>query len=220
MLAAAWTLAQAQPKSYFCTSSGTTLHYERVAAGTGKPWWVHTETVNAVSRRPDGGLDIDITLAITSKTGKSPVKEPVNSTVLVRADGTVVVDVARAAEEAARQMFSAFDFKSSGGSSVLPVNLAPGDVLPDIHAVVSWAGLKMTVDYTERSVLRRETITVGAGTYDCLVIQERKLEKAPLHRRERITLTWYTLGTGMVRHDTNFTDGRPETVESLVSVSR
>ena len=42
----------------------------------------------------------------------------------------------------------------------------------------------------------------------------------PLHRRERITLTWYAPGVGMVRHDTLLTDGRTETSEVLVSVER
>ncbi len=212
--------ASAQTKAFFCTSEGAVLHYERVAAGTGKPWWTHTETVDAVRRSGGGELDIDVTSFITSDTGKSPLKEPVRSTVTVRTDGTVEVDVAKAAQEAARQMFSAFDFTSSGGVSLLPATLSPGDVLPDIHAVVSWAGIKMKIDYTERFVLRRETITVAAGTYDCVVVSERKLEKAPLHRRERLTLTWYAPGIGMVRHDTNFPDSRPETVETLVAVSR
>lgn len=212
--------APAQDRAFFCTSAGTRLHYERVAAGTGNAWWTHFETIDAVRRLDGGGLEVDVTSTITSKSGKSPVKEPVSSTVVVRADGTVEVDVAKAAEEAARQRFSAFNFTSSGGVSLLPATLAPGDVLPDIHSVVSWAGIKMTIDYTGRSVLRREKITVPAGTYDCIVVREHKLERAPLHLRERVTLTWYAPGIGMVRHDTNFPDSRPETVETLVAVSR
>ena len=212
-------VARAQTGAYFCTSPGALLRYERVAAFTGKPWWVHTEKIDLV-RPVSGGCEVTVTSDIKSDSGKSPIKAPFTSTVVVRADGTVVVDVAKAAEEAAKQMFSAFDFKSSGGVSLLPSSLEPGDTLPDIHAVVSWGGVKMTIDYDNRVVLRRETLTVPAGTYDCLVVQEHKLERAPFHRRERITLTWYTPGIGMVRHETSFPDSRPETVEKLVSIKR
>ena len=203
----------------FCTTKGTVLHYQRHGASDGKLWWDHTESIDDVSSEADG-LHVGVTLSITSKIGKSPLKTPVRSEALVHKDGSVEIDVAAAAAEAARQKFSAFQFTSSGGTTVLPATIAPGDVLEEIHSVVSWSGINLTIDYTERSVLRRETITVPAGTYDCIVVQEHKLEKAPLHRRERITLTWYAPGVGMVRHDTLLTDGRTETSEVLVSVER
>ena len=66
--------------------------------------------------------------------------------------------------------------------------------------------------------MRKETITVPAGTFDCIVIKEHKLEKAPLYKRERITYTWYSLGMGMVRHDTFFLSGAQECSEKLVSI--
>ncbi len=57
-----------------------------------------------------------------------------------------------------------------------------------------------------------------AGTFDCIVVREHKLEKAPLMKRDRITLTWYALGYGMVRHDTFFINGDVETTEQLESI--
>ena len=207
------------PDAYFCTSQGTVLHYQRFAAGTDKLWWDHSESIDAVRAVP-GGLEIDVTSTITSPIGKSPVKEPVHSQVFVRTDASVEVDVSAAAAEAARQRFAALDFTSSGGVSVLPPNLVPGGRLPEIHSVVQWTGIKLTIDYTEREVLRTETITVPAGTFDCVVVKEHKMEKAPFHRRERVTLTWYARGIGMVRHDTLFTDGKAETTEVLVKAGK
>jgi len=209
--------AASAAEAYFCTTPGAVLRYERRAAGSGELWWRHSETIGSV-RAENGVTTIDVTSLIVSENGKAPVKEPVRSKVRVLADGSVEIDVARAAEEAARQRFSAFDFTSSGGSSILPADLKPGDVLKEIHAVVSWSALKLTIDYDGRKVLRRERITVPAGTFDCIVVREHKLEKAPLHRRERVTLTWYAPGYGMIRHDTLFTDGRTETSEVLVSI--
>jgi len=211
--------ASSPADAYFCTRQGTVLNYERRSAENGRLWWKHSESIDAV-RSKSGILEIDITSSIVSDIGKAPLKEPVKSQVTVRSNGTVEVDVSKAAEEAARQKFAALDFTSSGGTSILPADLAPGEKLQDIHSVVSWSGIKLTIDYTERSVLRRETITVPAGTFDCIVVQEHKLEKAPLHRRDRITLTWYAPGYGMIRHDTLFTNGKAETSEVLVSVSK
>ncbi len=37
-------------------------------------------------------------------------------------------------------------------------------------------------------------------------------------KRDRITLTWYALGYGMVRHDTFFINGDVETTEQLESI--
>lgn len=203
--------------AFFCTEQGAVLHYERRSAEDGELRWRHSESIERV-RSVDGVQLIDVTSTIVAVSGKAPIKEPVRSQVRVLSDGSVEVNAAQAAEEAARQRFSAFNFTSSGGTSLLPADLAPGDVLKDIHARVSWAMVSLTIDYTERSVLRRERITVPAGTFDCIVVREHKLEKAPLHRRDRITLTWYAVGYGMIRHDTLFPDLTPETSEVLVEI--
>ncbi len=213
------TLLGGPAGAFFCTEQGTVLKYERRAPENGRLWWVHTESIDEVTPCEEG-FTVDVTSSIKSTIGKSPVKEPVKSSIVVRRDGSVVVDVSRAAAEAARQKFSAFDFSSSGGTSVLPATMAPSDILPDIKAVVSWAGIKLTISYTERIVLRKERISVPAGSFDCIVVQEHKLEKAPLHRRERITLTWYAASLGMIRHDTMFMDGSMETSEVLTEIKR
>lgn len=215
LLAAAST--DSRSEALFCLRPETTLKYERREVSTGTLWWTHTESIDAV-REDAGTLTIDVTSVIVSDIGKAPIKEPVHSRVLVREDGTVEVDAAAAAEQAARQMFSILDFKSSGGSSLLPATLKPGDTLPEIHAAVKWSLVSLTIDYSSRSVLRRETITVPAGTFDCIVVQESKSERAPFHRRDRVTLTWYAPGYGMIRHDTLLPDLTPETSEVLVEI--
>ena len=94
----------------------------------------------------------------------------------------------------------------------------PGDKLEEIHAEVAWSGIKYNIDYTERSVVKKETITVPGGTFECIVIKEHKKESAPLYKRERITYTWYALGYGMIKHDSFFLDGRQETSEQLYGI--
>ena len=214
-----WTVCPAAPpQGYFHTTPGATLHYERHSPDTGDLSWTHDSRIGAKRPLDDGSLEVGFTTTIISGKMKSPLKSPVSSHVILHPDGTVELDVAQAAVVAAKQRFSAFDFTASGGTSLLPATMKPGDKLDDIHAVVAWSGIKYTIDYTERQVLRRETVTVPAGTFDCIVVREHKLEKAPLMKRDRITLTWYALGYGMVRHDTLFTNGEMETTEQLVSI--
>ena len=97
------------------------------------------------------------------------------------------INIAEAAATVAKNRYSAFRFKASGGMSSLSPNVKPGDKLEEIHGKVECAGMKLTIDYTERVVLRKETVKVPAGTFDCIVIQERKVEKAPLIKRDNIT---------------------------------
>ena len=211
--------AQSFPKAYFCTRPGATLRYERREPGTEALSWTHISKIGKASGQTDGNVRFGFTTTIISGKMKSPLKGPVSSHVNIRPDGTVELDVAEATLMAAKQRFSVLDFTARGGTSLLPAGMKPGDRLKDIHGIVEWSGIKYTVDYTERKVLRRETVTVPAGTYDCVVVQEHKLEKAPFHKRDRITLTWYAIEYGMVRHDTMFTDGKMETSEQLVSVT-
>lgn len=212
------SIATASAVGYFCTREGTKLKYERRSPDGNKLWWIHTESIDAVSPRPDGCTEADFTLSIVGVEEKSILKKPVSSKALIHNDGTVELDVAAAAEVAAKQRFSAFDLVSSGGTSLLPATLQPGAKLKDVAASVSWAGINYILRYFGRSVLRKERITVPAGTFDCIVVEERKLEKAPLYKRERITYTWYALGVGMIRHDTFFISGAPESSEILVSI--
>ena len=151
---------------------------------------------------------------------KSPFKEPVTSEALIKPDGTVVINVADAAGAVANQKFSAFNFKTTGGNSSLSPDLKPGDTLPDIHAAVTWTMFKYRIDYTRRKVIRKEKLTVPAGTFDCIVIQEWKSEKGPMVHKEHDNLNWYALGYGIIRHDSFYPDGSLKTTEHLVSIKR
>ncbi len=207
-------------RSYFCTTKGTELRCERYGPEGNKHWWTQTISINDVRKRNDGGKEIKFATTVVSDKVKSPIKGTVNSTAIIYNDGTVEVNISEAAAIVAKQMFSAFDFQASGGTSRMAPTIKPGDTLEEIHSSVDWNGIKMTIDYWDRKVIRYETITVPAGTFDCIVIREHKMEKAPLHKKDRITYTWYALDYGMIRHDTFFTNGRQECSEQLHSVSK
>ena len=83
----------------------------------------------------------------------------------------------------------------------IPANLKPGDRLPDAHARVKTGVLTHTMDITEREVLRTERITVPAGTFDCVVLREHKVEHGVGRERDNICENWYAPGIGPIRHD-------------------
>lgn len=210
--------ATAQPKGYFCSTKGMSLRYERYSPDNSKHWWTNTLTINDVQKAGDGSLEITVSANIVPRNATPPVKGSVKTKSYLHADGTIEVNISEAAAIAAKKRFAAFNFTSSGGTSIMKASAQPGDKLEEIHAVVAWSGIKYTIDYTERSVVKKETITVPGGTFECIVIKERKLETAPLYRRERITYTWYALGYGMIKHDSYFPDGRQETSEQLYGI--
>lgn len=214
------SVAGQEVKGYFFQDEGTTLKYERREHGSGELWWTHTEKIGASRKLSDGSRKVNVTISITSGKEKSPFKEPVTSEALIKPDGTVVINVADAAGAVANQKFSAFNFKTTGGNSSLSPDLKPGDTLPDIHAAVTWTMFKYRIDYTRRKVIRKEKLTVPAGTFDCIVIQEWKSEKGPMVHKEHDNLNWYALGYGLIRHDSFYPDGSLKTTEHLVSIKR
>lgn len=220
LAAPAGNTAPGAARSYFCSTKGATLRYERYDPEGETHWWTQISRINAVRTRQDGVREVDFTTTIIPDKEKTMVKGDVNSTALLYPDGAVEVNVSDAAAYVARQLFSSLNFTVKGGTSTLKATLKPGDILEDIHGTVDWKGIKLTIDFTDRKVLRRETVTVPAGTFDCIVVREHKLEKAPLHKRDRITYTWYTLDYGMIRHDTHFPDGRQECSEQLYTITK
>ncbi len=208
----------AQPKGYFCSTKGMSLRYERYSPDNSKHWWTNTVTINDVQKNADGSLEITVSANIVPRKATPPVKGTVKTKSYLHADGTIEVNISEAAAIAAKKRFAAFNFTSSGGTSIMKATAKPGDKLEEIHAEVAWSGIKYNIDYTERSVVKKETITVPGGTFECIVIKEHKAESAPLYKRERITYTWYALGYGMIKHDSYFLDGRQETSEQLYGI--
>lgn len=208
------------PQGYICTTPGSILTYERRdAANPEKIWWNQTLEITGTKPLDDGTIEVDCTTTYKSVKVKAPVNGPVNSKTIMQKDGTVDTDTGEVAGIVAKRKFSIANFKVEAGVSSIPARLAPGDTLKNLHVKVSWAGIVCNLDLTEREVVRRETITVPAGTFDCIVVKEHDLERYPFNTRDRITYTWYALGYGSVKHDTYFPDGRMECTESLVSVT-
>lgn len=144
---------------------------------------------------------------------------PVALKVTVKQDGDVEMDAAQAVAAVFSNILGTRNVRTSGGLTVLPSDMEPGDTLPDVSGSATAGPVSMKVDVTGRKVLRRETLTTAAGTFDCIVVQEHKVEKGSLRNRVTTAQTWYARGVGMVRHDTYDKHMELETTEVLVKIT-
>ena len=208
-------MGQAAP--YFCNKAETVLEYTRTTA-EGDVKWYHTMTIGETWQKGDTTF-IDYTSHILNHKRKPYYgDEPAQLQAAVN-KGTVTLDVAESVAAVFRTMLpSGARITSSGGESSLPSNMSKGDILPDVHASVKALGLTMKITVTEREVLRTETISTPAGTFDCVVVRERKVEKGMGRNRHTVADTWYARGIGMVRHDTYSPELELQTSEKLVSI--
>jgi hypothetical protein len=203
---------------FFCTNVGTQFKYVRRYAENGEIKWTHTMKVNNIDILPNGQIEVKHTSDIVNAKEKQMFKRPIEMYVFIDKNGDVTMNVASTATAAFQSLFPKATIKSFGGQTTLPSSMKKGDILPDASASVFVFGVKYSVDVTKRSVIGTETITTTAGTFDCVVVKENKVEKAPAYKRVTTSYTWYCKGIGFVRHDTYDENMKLETRESLESI--
>lgn len=211
---ATFSYAQSGDKGdyYFCNRKGTTLEYCRKYTD-GRVKWVHKMRILDVSAQ---GV-ISYSSEFLNKRAKPKFGAPFQMKARLR-DGSVEIDVAKAmASVISGVSGGVFEVSSSGDKTLLPSDLQVGDSLPNASCQVKMAGMTLKVQVDERVVLKRETLITEAGKFNCIVVQELKIEKGMGRNRETTALTWYAKGYGMIRHDT-YKSGKLDTSEILVKI--
>ena len=210
-------LSVAAQDAFFCDDAGKLLVYERHYVKDGRLKWRHEMSIRSVSQSDEGEF-VRYSSSFFKPSGALMYGGPVKLEALVGANGDVSMDLALSLASVFSNYVgeNAVDFEEC--LSLLPSSMKPGDVLKDAQFVVSVLGMKYRVAVTERSVLRNETLQTPAGEFDCVIVQEHKVEKGPGRNRETTALTWYARGVGMVRHDTYDKDMKLETSEVLTSI--
>jgi len=97
------------------------------------------------------------------------------------------------------------DMDISGTDIELPNNLTIGENLPDanISIVMNMSGIKMntSVDQTNRQVLKQESVTTTAGTFNCMVLTETTKTKAMGVNLTINSKLWLAEGVGMIKQE-------------------
>lgn len=210
-----WCIS-ASAQGYFLDRTDVTLEYVRNNASDGKIQWRHSMRCISVERT-DRHIKYTTESVFSKENGKPLYKSGVTETTVVeKATGDVSLDVGAAMASYIKAR-TGLNATSTGVLSCLPADIRPGDTLQPVVAQAKVGPLTYSVVINDRIALRQETITVPAGTFDCIVISEHKVESGPGHNRDVNTLSWYSKGIGYVRHDT-YVKGVLETSERLVSM--
>lgn len=212
------TLQPVAAQGFFCTTQGVKLHYVRRYAVNGKVKWRHVMTIGRVDENPDGSLTVSYSSDFSRPNGKQMYGGPISLKADIGSDGRVTLNLAESMISTLHNIFPKADPISSSGFTSLPSGLRPGDILPDVHAEAKMLGMTYRVSVTDRHVLSLDTLDTAAGRFACVVVSEHKVERAPAYNRTTTAHTWYSPGTGMVRHDTYDSGMRLETVEVLENV--
>lgn len=199
---------------YFCVQPGRTLYYERTKPSGGRLERTTTMRIGAVTSS-GMGRHVEYLFLLQGPDGKDLYGGEAPMSTEIAADGSVQVDVGAQLAAVLHNLFPNATLRSEGRPAVLPAVMRPGDRLPDAHCSVSTGMLTYTVDITEREVLREESISVPAGSFDCVVVREHKVERGPGRNRNTFSDSWYAPGVGYVRHDTYDRNMRLDTTEVL-----
>lgn len=212
-LLSAFSVTAQQP--YFNTEEGQVLHYERFKTGAKKPFQTTRIEFDSVRNTPDGQR-IYHDMLVKKANGRANYGGNIAMISDINRQNDVSMDLGQTITMIIKNYFPNAKTRSEGTQAIMPARMQPGDALPEAHAVVRAGSLKFTVDVTERTVLRNETLTTPAGTFNCVVIREHKVEKGPMYINDRWSLNWYARGIGYIRHDN--LDKHMEVEESEVLV--
>lgn len=189
-----------EKEPYFCTRPGTKLHYERYKAGTTK--LLQTTLFEIESVKPSAkGRTVHYAVTMAKASGRELLGGRAPQTSYVSPEGDTSLDFGETVKGFIQNMFPSSKVEVTNSEALLPVNMQPGDTLPEAHSTVKVMGIKAYFHVTGRKVLRRETITTPAGTFECMVVREFKEEDAPLHHTDNWLDNYYVRGLGYVRHD-------------------
>lgn len=194
-----------KPQGFFCDRVGAQLEYVRTNSQDGSLKWRHLLTVENVESS-NGARQVTASSAFYKAGGKRLYKANVTENMLIDGEYNVHSHLGElmASYIKARTGLNA---KYGGSYTVLPSAIEPGDTLESVSASVKVGPLEYSLEVWGRKVLRYETLSVPAGSFDCIVVEEFKRESGPGHNREVTNLTWYCKGVGYVRHDSFEQDG-------------
>lgn len=205
---------QAQ-EPYFCTEGNRTLYYERYKAGARK--LIQTTTLEIGKVEHSGkGRKVHYGMLLSEANGREMLGGKAQLTAQIEGNGNVWMDFGAMVKVVLQNMFPRAKITQKGDPAILPAHVHPGDTLPEAHCVVKLMGFNVTVDVTERKVLRHEQITTPAGTFNCMVVREHKVEDGPMHHNDLWSDTWYAPGVGYVRRDGYDKKMRMEYMEILI----
>lgn len=121
------------------------------------------------------------------------------------------------------EQYQDMEVEMSGTDLLYPNNLSPGQSLPDADVLMTIKmpplNMKMTMNFINRKVEGKETITTPAGTFDCYLITYDSEAKMGIKMSQSHKL-WLSEGYGMVQQESYNKKGNFMSKSALTSFSK
>ncbi|WP_026755633.1 hypothetical protein [Sediminibacter sp. Hel_I_10] len=135
--------------------------------------------------------------------------------------GTTTLEPEALVSGAMMEQYQNMEYTISGNGMSFPNTLSVDQTLPDgevfMKVDAGMINMSTTVTMTDRKVVRQESITVPAGTFDCYVITFANTIKVGLSKTY-YTTQWISQGIGMVKEETKKANGNLVSKSILQSI--
>lgn len=195
--------AQDNCSKYYPMSEGSSFEYTNYSK-KGKVDGVTNYTVSSVTSQGTA-IQATLDLKMFDKKGKELFTSNYSFTC---ENGLVKIDYQSLFPA---QMMSQYDkmgveMDITGTDIELPNDISVGEELADANVTINMnmSGIKMeiSVDQTNRKVLKEESITTSAGTFDCMVITETTTSKTMGANIVLNSKLWLAEDIGMIKQET------------------
>ena len=120
------------------------------------------------------------------------------------------------------QQYEGMEYTIEGDAIIVASDYEVGEVLPDAEIVMAVSAgivnIRSTVTMTDKKVVRQESLSTPAGTFNCYVITYTNKLKMGFSKTFQST-QWIAEGVGMVQEETYKTNGRLLTRTMLQTIN-
>jgi len=109
---------------------------------------------------------------------------------------------------------------SAGDASTICVPMTVGEVLPDTSILTTLGVFKATLTISEKKVLDRKEMKLGAKSFDCWLVHEKIFTKTPFGTDTATADTWYAEGAGCVKQTVYDAKGKLKGKLELISIEK
>ena len=185
---------------YYPVNEGTMLGY-KTYNDKGKLTGSNKQTILSKTISAKG---VDYAVRSEASDGKDKLLS--DGTLTMRCeDGKFFMDMKSLMDPAAMGDMKDMQMEISGVDMEIPSSMAVGQTLPDASVNISFSTngmvlMRMYVKITNRKVVAQESVTVPAGTFDCLKITYDLESKAMIKITGSAT-QWMAVGPGLVKSE-------------------
>ncbi len=202
VLATTTTIAQDGCSAYYPSQTGKTLIIHHLNK-KGRLSTISEYTVSVVT---------DSTIQMKTTVKDKREKEILTSEFEIKCNaGETILEPKSIVTPGLLDQFQNMDYTISGEGLRIPNTLAIGQELRDgsVSMEIDAGVMKMNmhVAMTNRKVIRKELITVPAGTFDCYIITYQNTLTMGASKTQYST-QWITKGIGMVKEETRKENGK------------